>query len=94
MELGESGADYVAFGIPPDSDREPALQRRVDLVAWWAEVFEIPVVGLDVATSSEVESLTEAGADFLAARIPLAIPEHAIAGWADELVQAAKAVAD
>lgn len=89
MELGESGADYVAFSIPPGMAPEIAAHRQLELVEWWAEVFEIPVVGFGVETPDEVERLSSAGADFLAAHIPPDIPEHSITAWANDLATAA-----
>ncbi len=67
MHFGEAGADYVAFGIPDFvGDKETARERRLDLVQWWAEIFEVPVVALDVATAQEAEDLARAGAEFVA----------------------------
>lgn len=60
MEAGESGADYVLFGEEVDAD----FPRTRDLVAWWAELFEVPCVGR--ATSlAQAEALGMAGADFI-----------------------------
>lgn len=63
MMAGESGADYVLFGtLAPAAGDFP---RTLDFVDWWAELFEVPCVG--VATSlDEVEALARAGADFVA----------------------------
>lgn len=63
MEAGEGGADYVFFGAlePPAA----ASAETLDLVNWWAEVFEVPCVGL-AATLDEAEALAGAGADFVA----------------------------
>lgn len=70
MELGESGADYVAFGIPAHvEDRQRAAERQVDLISWWSEVFEIPCVALDVATVEQAGLLAKAGADFVGVAI-------------------------
>jgi thiamine-phosphate pyrophosphorylase len=70
MELGESGADYVAFGIPAHvEDRQRAAERQLDLVSWWSEVFEIPCVALDVATVEQAGQLAKAGADFVGVAI-------------------------
>ena len=75
MALGEAGADYIGFGIPAHvEDRETARGRRHDLVAWWAEIFEIPCVAFDVETPDEAEDLARAGADFIAVRIPSDVP--------------------
>ena len=67
MTAGEAGADYVGFGIPAFvKDRETAIERRLELIAWWAEIFEVPSVALDVATPDEAAALARAGADFIA----------------------------
>ncbi len=68
MELGELGVDYVAFGLG-DGDAELAREDRDELVAWWAEIFEIPVVALDVAGASEAATLKAAAADFISVRL-------------------------
>ena len=59
MEVGEAGADYVAFSpnTAPDG---------IDLVAWWTEMMTVPSVvcgTFDVATAT---AFVAAGADFLA----------------------------
>jgi thiamine-phosphate pyrophosphorylase len=70
MELGEGGADYVAFGIPAHvEDRARAADRQLGLVSWWSEVFEIPCVALDVADVDQARRLAEAGADFVGVTI-------------------------
>lgn len=74
MMLGESGADYVGFGIPTFvGDRASAKARRLELVAWWAEIFEVPCVAFDVDDDGDARALAAAGADFVAVRIPAAI---------------------
>lgn len=73
MALGEAGADYVAFGIPDFvAERDIALRRQLDLVQWWAEIFEVPVVAFDVTTSEHAGALALAGADFVSLRLSLA----------------------
>ncbi len=63
MVAGESGADYVAFGsLAPESGD---FFRVLDLVGWWAELFEVPCVGV-ASTLDEVSALAGAGADFVA----------------------------
>lgn len=59
MSLSEAGADYVAFGggLSP--------QDRLDMIAWWAEIFEVPCVALSVSSAAEAGRLAEAGADFI-----------------------------
>lgn len=67
MTLGEAGADYVGFGIPGFvKERDQAVDRRLELVGWWAEIFEVPCVAMDVATPEEACDLSRAGADFVA----------------------------
>ncbi|MFG1263485.1 thiamine phosphate synthase [Xanthobacter aminoxidans] len=84
MIAGESGADYVAFGaLAP----EPGEFFRVrDLVEWWAELFEVPCVGV-ASSLDEVTALAEAGADFIALSETLL----ASAGEAPKVVAAAQA---
>lgn len=75
MDLGEAGADYVAFGIPPHvEDRTRAAERQLDLVSWWSEVFVIPCVAFDVADVEQARRLAEAGADFIAVTVSAQAP--------------------
>ena len=70
MALAEAGADYIGFGIPPHvEDREVAAGRRLDLAEWWAEIFEIPVMALDVETAGDVAALSAVQTDFIAVRL-------------------------
>lgn len=67
MSAGEAGADYVAFGLPPGiEDRDRAATLRREMVAWWAEIFEVPVVAFGVRSGEEARDLFAAGADFVA----------------------------
>lgn len=84
MEIGELGADYVAFGIPPHvEDLETARGRQIDLVQWWSDLFEIPTVAFDVATLEDAEALARHGADFIAVALPAAIPVADLEAWAE-----------
>lgn len=77
MSAGEAGADYVGFSIAPamtpaltpaltiGGERAAAVAERLELVAWWAEIFEVPCVAFDVASPDEARDLAEAGADFI-----------------------------
>ncbi len=70
MTAGEAGTDYVGFGIPAFvKDRETAIERRLDLVQWWSEIFVPPCVAFDVTTVEEARALARAGADFVALTI-------------------------
>lgn len=71
MSLGEAGADYIGFGIPVHvEDRETARARRIELVDWWSEIFEVPCVAFDVETPQDARDMARAGADFVAVRLP------------------------
>ncbi|MET0192640.1 MAG: thiamine phosphate synthase [Hyphomicrobiaceae bacterium] len=75
MMLAEAGAEYVAFGAPLDlSDLDKARARRADLIAWWAEIFEVPCVAFDVESAEAAEALARDGADFVSVLLPTAEP--------------------
>ena len=61
MVLGELGADYIAFG---SSSRE--MDRALELVSWWAPLFEVPCIAWDVSTPDHASTFAHAGADFVA----------------------------
>lgn len=66
MSLGEDGADYVAFGLPPFVEEgDEALERQIAIVAWWAEIFEVPCVAMDVSDIAAAQKFAHAGADFV-----------------------------
>ncbi len=80
MTIAEAGADYVAFGIPANvQNRIKARERRLDLIAWWAEIFEVPCVALDVETPELAAALAQAGADFIGVKIEAGAPPSDIA---------------
>lgn len=88
MVLGEEGADYIAFGIPAHvEDRETARNRRLELIRWWSEIFEPPCVAFDVETPDDARDLAEAGADFIAVRVPADVPATALAGFLTPFAQ-------
>ena len=68
MDAGDAGADYVGFGAGDGS--VGALAARDDLIAWWADIFEVPCVALDVAAIEDAEKLARDGADFVALILP------------------------
>jgi thiamine-phosphate pyrophosphorylase len=70
MSFAEDGADYIAFGIPPHvEDRASAAERRLELIFWWSEIFEVPCVAFDVDSVEDATALAAAGADFVAMRL-------------------------
>ncbi|MGU3495621.1 thiamine phosphate synthase [Xanthobacteraceae bacterium A53D] len=62
MEAGEAGADYLLFG-DLDGSGDPA--PVAELVQWWADVFEVPCVGV-ATTLDDALVLATARADFVA----------------------------
>lgn len=95
MTLGESGADYVAFGLLPDA-QEPAGARDTqrDLISWWADVFVIPVVAFDAETPDDVRDFVRQGVDFVAVRLPSDGTIETDAAWASAIVEALTHPAD
>ena len=61
MAAGEAGVDYLMFGAPGGTEPHEAVR---DLVAWWAQIFNVPCVGYarhpDLAADMAV-----AGAEFI-----------------------------
>lgn len=55
MELGEAGADYVAF----------AQADHMDLIAWWSEIFEIPCIAAGPVTPETLDILLPHRPDFI-----------------------------
>ena len=85
MQLGEAGADYIGFGIPAHvEDREKARERQLELVQWWAEIFEPPVVAFDVEDHEAASALANAGADFVARRLPMGLSPTELRDWVSE----------
>ncbi|MSO81115.1 MAG: thiamine phosphate synthase [Alphaproteobacteria bacterium] len=67
MEAGEAGANYVAFGaFFPTGTKQAKTRARPELIAWWAETFEVPCVAIGGITAENCAPLVAAGADFLA----------------------------
>jgi thiamine-phosphate pyrophosphorylase len=57
MTLGELGADYIGFsGIAPEQE---------SIIAWWAELFELPCVVLDPCSQDDARRRAADGADFI-----------------------------
>jgi thiamine-phosphate pyrophosphorylase len=67
MEAAEAGADYVAFGaFFPTDTKQPKTKAEPELIAWWAELMEVPCVAIGGITVENCPPLIAAGADFLA----------------------------
>lgn len=67
MEAAEAGADYVAFGaFFPTTTKIAESQADLELLIWWSEIMQIPVVAIGGITVENASPLIEAGADFLA----------------------------
>ncbi len=82
MTLAEAGADYVAFGIPAGvSNVERARARQRELIAWWAEVFEPPVVALNIIDNAQSQEFAALGADFIARTLPAGFAETELKQW-------------
>lgn len=91
MTIAEAGADYIGFGIPSHvEDRASAAERRLELVAWWGEIFEVPCVAFDVETVADATALIAAGADFVAMRIGAELTPASAKDLAGSLAEAAK----
>lgn len=91
MSAGERGADYVMFGEPAISryaEKDgviPPFPAVLERVAWWAQLFEVPVVGFapDMAGAA---ALAAVNADFVAVAAPVwDHPEGPRAGVAEAL---------
>jgi len=67
MEAAEAGADYVAFGaFFPTATKQAKFRADPELLTWWQEIFEIPVVAIGGITAENGAELVRARADFLA----------------------------
>ena len=67
MQAGEAGADYVAFGaFFPSSTKDTDIRADPELLRWWSEMMELPVVAIGGITPANCAPLVQAGADFLA----------------------------
>ena len=65
MTFGEQEIDYLLFGEPEEDGYVPEFARTLERVSWWAEIFNVPVVGY-AKNVEEIEALVRAKADFVA----------------------------
>jgi thiamine-phosphate pyrophosphorylase len=67
MRAGEDGADYVAFGaFFPSPTKDAEARAEPELLQWWSELMELPVVAIGGITAANCAPLVRAGAHFLA----------------------------
>ncbi len=68
LRAGEASADYVSFGafFPSPTKPDGAVLPDTELLAWWAELMELPVVAVGGITAENCAGLVRAGANFLA----------------------------
>ncbi len=67
LRAGEAGADYIAFGaFFPSSTKDTDVRADPDLLSWWSELMEPPVVAIGGITAANCGPLVRAGAHFLA----------------------------
>ena len=65
MLAGEQDIDYVMFGEAWENDPVQDFDERLERVAWWAEIFQVPCVAFAHA-AEEVEVFAAHGAEFVA----------------------------
>ena len=75
MELGEAGADYLAF--------EDGAAGTDSLLAWWAEIFEVPCLAATPTDLALAGVLARAGVDFIR-------PEDAMWGSSQRAAEAVR----
>ena len=66
MEMGETGADYVAFGEDRVSPSDLISEPVCELIGWWSEIFVLPCVAWGVSSARQGLTYARHGADFLA----------------------------
>jgi thiamine-phosphate pyrophosphorylase len=67
LQAGEAGADYVAFGaFFASATKDTGLRADTELLSWWSEIMELPVVAIGGITPANCAPLVRAGANFLA----------------------------
>jgi thiamine-phosphate pyrophosphorylase len=89
MSLAEDGADYIGFGIPAHvEDRDAAAARRMELISWWGEIFQVPCIAFDVESTDEAVALAAAGADFIAMRGDVVLAPDAATAVATQISEA------
>lgn len=65
LVAGEAGADYVAFGPVGETSLGNGARVPGDLLAWWAQMIEVPLVAEGALTEADLSGLAP-HADFVA----------------------------
>ncbi|MEE8258391.1 MAG: thiamine phosphate synthase [Sphingomonadales bacterium] len=64
---GDAGADYVAFGaFFPTKTKATEFTAKPELLEWWSDISEVPVVAIGGIIPENCLALITAGAHFLA----------------------------
>ena len=58
LTAGEAGADYVSFGPVAASALGDGVQVDPELLSWWSEMIEVPVVAEGGLTADTIRSLS------------------------------------
>ncbi len=67
LAAGEAGADYVAFGaFFASATKDTDIRADPELLSWWSEIMELPVVAIGGIDAANCGPLVRAGANFLA----------------------------
>ena len=65
MNAGEAGADYVSFGPLGPTALGPGTPVDLELLQWWSEVIEVPVVAEGALDAALIRAVWPV-ADFIA----------------------------
>jgi thiamine-phosphate pyrophosphorylase len=65
MQVGEAGADYIAFNNPNGAIDD--INALCQLTQWWTDLFEVPCVAFDNGQPDAAQKFIAAGTDFLCA---------------------------
>lgn len=67
FDAASAGADYVAFGAFFETrTKTPKYRADTEILTWWQEAMETPVVAIGGLTPDNAASVINAGADFIA----------------------------
>ena len=67
FDAASAGADYVAFGAFFETPtKTPKTRADVEILTWWQEAMETPVVAIGGINPDNAKAVIEAGADFIA----------------------------